>query len=333
MRGFIVFPTIVCLVVSGFGQENSLQRLDELIPLKTAGGLFFWGDVFFSREHHIQKNVKTGTHRLLDVRSVQRANGSYEACKRRLEEIESEDNVLPLHGRVVILLHGFGSNSLTMRRLAEFLRACKEFDAVCNMTYPSTQQSILEHAQMLEQVVNGLPPTVTRIDFVGHSLGSIVMRRYLSGPLDEDWRVPLDKMEYRGKFWPDNRVGRFVMLGPPNHGAEIAVRVIGNNPLNRRLGGESGDELGIHWHRTELSLGIPCCPFGIIAGGRGDGRGYNTLISEDNDGIVSTEGTRLQGTDDWTQFLVGHGEMLLTEEVHAAVLRFLEHGRFRDETK
>jgi len=333
MRGFIFGPIIFCFLATGFAQEKPLQRIDELVPLKTAGGLVFWGDVYFSREHHIQKNVKMGTYRLLDFRAVQRATGSFEDCKRRLEEIESEENIQSLQGRVVILLHGFGSGPFTMRRLTEFLRGHKEFDAVLNVAYPSTQQSVLEHARLLAQIVDGLPKSVTRIDFVGHSLGGIVMRRYLSGPLDEQWQTPLDKMEYRGKFWPDKRIGRFVMLGPPNHGAEIATRLIGNNPLHRRLGGESGDELGIHWDRTEQSLGIPCCPFGIIAGGRGDDRGVSPLIPGDNDGIVRTEGTHLDGAEDWMQFFVGHGEMLLTEDVYAAVFRFLEHGRFRDESE
>ncbi len=312
-----------------FAQERPFPKIEEIVPLKTAGGFFFWGDVYFSRDYHIQKNVKTGTYRLLDEHSFLRETGSFNECRYRLEELEAEKNVKPLSGRVVILLHGYGSSPLTMRPLADWLRTRPEYDAVFNMTYPTTLQPILEHARMLDQIVKGLPASVSRIDFVGHSLGSIVMRRYLSGPLDEEWKVPFDRLAAREQFKPDPRVGRFVMLGPPNHGAELATKLIASNPISRRVGGESGDELGIHWNTTELTLGIPCCPFGIVSGGRGDDRGYSALSPGDDDGIVSTEGTRLPGAEDWIQFHVGHGEMLMTEEVFVAAFRFLEAKPFR----
>ena len=331
MRESRIVSVFLLSVATVFGQEAPPRKIDDFVSIRPTSSLFVWGDVYFSREHRIQKHARTGTYRLVDSWSLQRTTGSWEDCKQRLDELETEDNVAPLRGRVVILLHGFGSGSFTMRRLAGWLREHKEFDAVLNVSYPSMQQSILEHTRQLKRIVDGLPDSVTRIDFVGHSLGCIVIRRYLSGPLEDDWLAPLDKLEARGKFFPDKRIGRFVMIGPPNHGAEIAAKLIGNNTLHRRMFGESGDQLGIHWETTERSLGIPCCPFGIIAGGIGDERGFSPLITGDDDGIVSTEGTRLEGADDWVQFFVGHAELLMTEAVFDNVFRFLEKGRFRDE--
>jgi len=331
MKGFRILSVFLLSVSAVLGQEISPRKIDDLIAGRPTSSLFVWGDVYFSREYRIQRHARTGTYRLIDSRSLQRATGSWEECKQRLDELEAEDNIAPLHGRVVILLHGFGSGAFTMRRLAGWLREHEEFDAVLNVSYPSLQQPILEHARLLERIIRGLPDSVTRVDLVGHSLGCIVIRRYLSGPLDDDWQAPPDKLETRGQFLPDKRISRFVMLGPPNHGAEIATKLIGNNPLHRRVFGESGDELGIQWDTTERSLGIPGCPFGIIAGGIGDDRGFSPLITGDDDGIVSTEGTRLEGADDWIQFFVGHAEMLMTEAVFEEVFRFLEQGHFRDE--
>ena len=331
--GFHLLLVFLLSVSTVFCQEAPSLKLDDFVAIRPTSSLFVWGDVYFSREHRIQKHARTGMYRLVDSRSLQRTTGSWEDCKRRLDERETEDNVTPLQGRVVILLHGFGSGAFTMRRLADWLREREEFDAVLNVSYPSMQQSILDHARQLERVIHGFPDSVTRIDFVGHSFGCIIIRRYLSGPLDDDWKVPSDKLEARGKFWPDKRIGRFVMLGPPNHGAEIATKLIGNNPLHRRMFGESGDELGIHWDITERSLGIPSCPFGIIAGGSGDERGFSPLITGDDDGIVSTAGTRLEGADDWVQFFVGHAEMLMTDAVFDAIFRFLEQGRFHNENE
>ena len=317
----LLFPAALC------GQEISpLRKWDEKIPIKTTGGLLFWGDVLYNSGWHIQKNAATESYRLLDANAVQRAYGTFDECKNRLDEILTEEGILPMTGTAVIILHGFGSNSLLTRHLGDWLREQKTHDHVFCMSYPSTMQSILEHAQMLEHVVKNLPPTIKRIDFIGHSLGSLVIRRYLSGPLDKDWRVPENPMEYRKQFSPDARIGRFVMLGPPNHGAVIATKLIGNDPVRQFLTGRSGAEIGTNWQETEKTLGIPCCPFMIVAGGRGNNMGYSLLIPGDNDGMVSTEGTRLEGAEKWMFFNVGHNEMLLAPAVFSAIEKFLLKG-------
>jgi pimeloyl-ACP methyl ester carboxylesterase len=313
--------------VAIFGQETGmLRKIDEKIPVKTAGGILFWGDILFFHDWHIQENVKTNSYRLLDSNSVQRAYGTFEDCQHRLDEIQAEEGLLPMSGTAVIVLHGFGSNAMTTRTLVNWLREKKVYDYVFGITYPSTMQPILDHARMFERVIKNLPPTIKKIDLIGHSLGGIVVRRYLSGPLDADWQVADDPIAARKQFSPDERIGRFVMLGPPNHGSVIAAKLIGNDPVRRFFAGKSGDELGVDWKETEKTLGIPCCPFAIISGGRGDERGFSMMIPGDDDGIVSTEGTYLDGAEAWIRFDVGHGEMLLTEEIFETVLRFLKTG-------
>ena len=326
-RNIFLFLSLAFLPSTLWGQEsNPFRKLDEKIPIKTTGGIWFWGDVLFDHGWHIQKNAVTESYRLLDVNAVQRAYGTFDECKNRLEEIKTEEEIQPMTGTAVIILHGFGSNVLMIRHLGEWLRDRETHDYVFCMSYPSTMQSMLAHARMLDRVVKNLPPTVKRIDFIGHSFGGIVIRRYLSGPLDDDWRVPENRMEFRKNFLPDPRVGRLMMLGPPNNGAEIAAKLIGNDPIRRFFTGESGDELGTQWKEAEKSLGIPCCPFAIVAGGRGNNYGYSHLIPGDDDGIVSTEGTRLEGAEKWIFFNVSHNEMLLTPAVFNVVEKFLLKG-------
>ncbi|MCL2006298.1 MAG: alpha/beta hydrolase [Planctomycetaceae bacterium] len=332
----LLLPSLVLLSLvlpaAVFGQETpgphltTLRKLDERIPIKTTGGILFWGDVFFDNGWHIQHNVVTDSYRLLDDNAVQRAYGTFDECKDRLASIQADEGTPPMSGTIAVILHGFGSNSLMTRNLADWLRERETHDYVFCMSYPSTMQSILNHARMLDRLVQNLPPAVTRIDFIGHSLGSLVIRRYLSGPLEDDWQVPDDRMAFRRTFSPDPRVGRFVMLGPPNHGAVIATRLIGNDPIRRFLTGKSGDELGMNWQEVEKTLGIPCCPFMIVAGGRGNNMGFSLLIPGDNDGMVSTEGTQLEGAEKWMLFNVGHNEMLLSQPVFNAIERFLLRG-------
>lgn len=305
-------------------------RWDDKIPVQTNGGLWFWGDVLFFHDWHIQKNVVFDKYRLIDGDDTQRALGSYEDCLETLEKIKTEEGLNPMEGKVLILLHGFGGSSHRMRPLADWFKERGEYDHVLAVTYPSTQQAILDHTRMLDGIVKQLPQTVTQIDFIGHSLGSIVIRRYLSGPLDDSWRAPEDRLAARKLFSPDRRIGRFVMLGPPNHGAELATKLIGESSFRRSVTGASGDELGLHWSRTELTLGIPCCPFGIVSGGRGDEEGINPLIPGDDDGIVSVEGTRLEGAEEWIQYRLHHGNLLFSKDVFEVTERFLKTGSFVD---
>ncbi|MDR3181402.1 MAG: hypothetical protein LBT89_00530 [Planctomycetaceae bacterium] len=301
---------------------------DEPTPVKTLGGSLFWGDVLFDGDWHIQKNVKNNSYRLLDSKSVQYAGGTFGECKERLNRIKIDDGLLPMSGTAVIILHGYASNASVLRKLADYLKDNKTHDNIFCMSYPSTMQPILEHSKMLQQVVDNLPPTISRIDFIGHSLGSIIIRRYLSGPLDEDWRVPADPMQYRRTFLPAGlsreRLGQFVMLGPPNHGAELATKMIGRDPLRRFFTGKSGDELGTDWDETEKSLGIPCCGFIVIAGGKGNDKGYSTIIPDDDDGMVRTEGTKLAGAAQWIAFSLKHGELLQNTEVFDEIKKFLQ---------
>lgn len=328
---FFIFAVLTFLCAGLAAQEQQKWDIDEIIPVPTSGGMWFYGDVLFFHDWHIQKNVITGNHRLLDGNSIQRSAGTFEDYLKRLEEIQSEEGIVPMSGSAVILLHGFVSNSLVMKTFADYLKEKKAYDNIFCVSYPSTMQSIFDHAVMLDSIVHHLPPTINRIDFIGHSLGCIVIRRYMSGPLKKDWQLPEDKKKLvlRHQFSPDNRVGRFVMLGPPNHGSVVAKRFIGKDPFRRRLLGSSGDELGIDWENMEKTLGIPSCPFAIISGGRGDGIGFSPVIPGDDDGVVSTEGTKLSGADYWIQFYTGHGQMLLTEEIFDLTLQFLKTGKIK----
>jgi hypothetical protein len=318
---------LVSLSATLQGEEaRPLQKLDEKTPVKTTGGILFWGDVLFNNGWHVQKNVASDSYRLLDANDIQRAYGTLAECKSRLDEIQAEEGVLPMTGTAVIVLHGFGANAVMTQDLGDWLRERGTHDYVFCMSYPSTMQSILDHAKMLDSVVRNLPPTVKRIDFVGHSLGSLVLRRYLSGPLEENWQVPENMMEYRQEFSPDPRVGRCVMLGPPNHGAVLAEKLIGNSSVRKYLTGASGEELGTKWDKAEKSLGIPCCPFMVVSGGRGNKIGYSLLIPGDDDGVVSTEGTMLEGMEKWMFFNVVHNELLQSPAVFTAVEKFLLRG-------
>ena len=57
--------------------------------------------------------------------------------------------------------------------------------------------------------------------------------------------------------------------------------------------------------------------------------GYNPLLGEDNDFIVTVESTKLAGAADWLRLPVFHPLMMNDAAVKQAVFTFLRHGWFR----
>ncbi len=285
----------------------------EIIPMPTLGGNQLWADELLRYEWRIQRNVVSGHYRLLDGNNLRYAWGTFAQCLAVLDQIQRERNIPSMEGKAVILLHGIGDTRARMHGLARYLEQ-KGGYRVFNMTYPSTRQGIAEHAKGLASVVDHLDG-IGEINFVGYSLGNLVIRRYFADQLK------------RGAGKLDPRFKRMVMLGPPNHGSQMATN-LGENKLFELLLGRSGQQLGSLWAWEEGSLATPPFEFGIVAGGCGDDRGFNPLLPGDNDGVVTVASTRLAGAADFIVVHAVHPLLPGESRVHEITLRFLEHGYF-----
>lgn len=193
-----------------------------------------------------------------------------------------------------------------MQPIAEYLK--QETGAhVINMSYASGRSGIEQHAEALASVIDNLPGA-TEIDFVGHSMGSIIVRYYL------------------GTRGQDKRFRRMVMLAPPNHGSQLADW-LRKNLLFKTVTGNSGQQMGGRWQDIHDKLATPEFEFAIIAGAPGEDGGIsNPLIKGDNDLIVSVSETRLAGATDFWQGDLWHGTMMYDEDVKQAIGRFLNEG-------
>ena len=145
----------------------------------TLGGKQFWADELFFHGWRIQRNVLDGGYRLLDEKNHRHASGSFEQCRERLEEIKRKRNLPPMSGKAVIVLHGLIRSRSSMSNLCDYLHRRGRYQ-VFNVTYPSTREPIARHAEGLKRIVENLDG-VEEINFVGHSLGNIVVRKYLAG--------------------------------------------------------------------------------------------------------------------------------------------------------
>ena len=278
------------------------------IPFKTLGGKQFWADERVCSEWRIQRNTLTGHCRLLDPDDVRRAWGDYDACDAKFDALR-QSGVIPTPATdTVILLHGIWRAKESMRPLRNALRA--DGYEVVNLSYPSTQGSIEEHAAQLSRVITRLEGA-ERISFVTHSMGGLVVRRYLQDT-------------------QDSRIGRFVMIAPPNHGASLADW-LDNAKVFRPVFGPAGPELRTDAKSAMAELAVPACEFGVIAGGKGDGKGFNPLLHGDNDMTVEVESAKLDGMADFLLVRRIHTVIMKAPETIEAVKRFLKVGRFWEE--
>ena len=210
--------------------EQERMSLDSLkFKIKTLGGKQFWTDVCNIGGWRIQENAVSGHARLIDPKNVRHESGSLDQCRQRLDKLIESKTAKQHTGKVVVVLHGLIRTTDSMRKLGKYLQDNSDLTAV-DFEYASTRRPVAEHAKSLARVMQSLGPEVTEINFVGHSLGNIVVRHYLA---DCNSNV-------------DDRIRRMVMIGPPNNGSKMA-RVLRRSFLFNVIAGSSGIELGAGW--------------------------------------------------------------------------------------
>lgn len=277
--------------------------------LQTAADALAWSDERVAGDWRVQRRAGTTAGRILDPADQQVTAGSLTDCLERFSRLQAEGQIPPVAGDTVILLHGLGEGRTAMQPLSKHLR--QSLDAtVMSFGYASPRVGLAAHADSLAAVIAGLPQA-TSISFVGHSMGNLVVRRWLGQATPES----------RG------RIRRMVMLGPPNQGSDLA-RLAAGNQLLTALAAGAARELVLHWETIVQDLRTPTFEYGIIAGGKGDDRGYSRVLEGDDDAVVRVAETRLEGADDFLVLPVRHSRMMDHPEVQQATLQFLKQGRF-----
>ncbi|MEQ1571864.1 MAG: alpha/beta fold hydrolase [Myxococcota bacterium] len=279
------------------------------VPLPTFGGKQLWGDVFLYAGFRIQQNVFTRHHRLLGPGDVRLAAGSYDHCHSRFERLADQRAAVPQSDHWVLLLHGIFRSKDSFGPMTRALTAAG-YEAH-GVNYPSTRQGLNDHADQVELLLERARD-VSTVSFVTHSMGGIVARVLLGRP-DRPWRKRI-------------AVNRVVMIAVPNQGSELATRLDQVTPF-RAVAGPSLPEL--QPHRRD-AIPVPDVPFGIVAGSRGDGQGYNPLLPGDDDMTVSVESTRLPGAEDFLEVRGIHTFVMVQPDVVEATVRYLRTGRFRE---
>jgi len=201
----------------------------------------------------------------------------------------------------VLLLHGAWMNPLVMAYLTRALRG--EGFAAHALGYRTVRDPLEAH---LSRLANGIAKLdARRVHLVGHSLGGVIVMRYLQRAADP-------------------RVLRVVLLGAPVAGCRAAAGLAGH------AGGElmMGQSLAVWREPVNVSVDSRF-EIGAIAGTRALGLGaVVTRLPKPHDGVVCLDETRFPALRDHLALPLGHTMLLISSRVARQTAAFLKSGAF-----
>ncbi len=262
-----------------------------------------WQDRELAAGWRLQAQAVTGRCRVLDPAGAVVERGFGGACRagylaRRPQAAGAEE--------LVLLLHGLGRTPRMFHDLQPALEA--DGRRVVALRYPSVTRDLEAHGRWLNALLDR-HPQVTRVSFVTHSIGGLVLRAALAQ--DPAWRARIE-------------LGPVVMLAPPNRGALIARELDRWTPTRFFLGPSFADLA----EDKPLPAALPEeVPLGIIAGGCCEGEGYNPLLPGDDDGVIRVAETPLEGGDAALRVEALHTFIARNRDAIAATRGFLDGGR------
>lgn len=214
-----------------------------------------------------------------------------------MPSVRFETAVSPEHPReCVALVHGFLANTLMLSALARRLRHRGYLTNTWG--YWNMQCSILVHAERFAHQLRALDadPRIDRVHVVGHSMGGII------------GRAALDRSR-------PAKLGRFVMLAPPNRGSFVARAAA--STVGRLLRPVAELSTAPDSFVNQLPM-----PEGVDVG----------VIAAEYDALIDEESTRLDAPHAHMTLPTWHTGLLFRQETADLVAGFLETGTFPKET-
>jgi pimeloyl-ACP methyl ester carboxylesterase len=195
-----------------------------------------------------------------------------------------------------------------MQKMAETLK--EQGFIVHNIGYPSCRYNIETLAKdYLHPVLQTLPlANISKLHFVGHSLGSILVRYYAN-------QHSLANL------------GRLVMIAPPNNGSELA-EFLRKRFLYKWIYGPAGQQLGTGSNDFLAKLSHYPGEFAVIAGDQNCNPLFRLIVPSPSDGKVSVRNTKLAGMNDFLQVHCAHAGIIQDATVMRQTAHFLQHGAF-----
>ena len=236
------------------------------------------------------------------------------ALLKRLKGTKMKEIIVEMaQSNIVILLHGLNRTYRSFSKMESVLK--NEGYDVINIDYPSNQYTIeVLVEEFITPIINKYQNQPnTKIHFVTHSMGAILLRYYLQ-------HHKLDN------------IGNVVMLAPPNQGSEVVDKlnkVIGFKLIN----GPAGLQLGTKNSSMPIQLEDVDYPVGVIAGNRSMNPILSCLIPGKNDGKVSLKRTKVNGMKDHLVMPYTHTMIMWHRSVIRQTQYFIKNSQFNRRIK
>ena len=171
---------------------------------------------------------------------------------------------------------------------------------------PTAFLNVRSCSESLARIIEKNVDKESVVHFVGHSMGGLIIRDYLSRRVVEG-------------------LGRVVLIGTPNGGSPYANLLLGL-PFSRQVL-EALPDLAEPGPDIPSPLNVPAPEIGVIIGTRPDPV-RKFLLPGEHDGLVSAESVRRVSASDEMSVPCPHERLHWRSDTVEAVASFLETGKF-----
>lgn len=230
----------------------------------------------------------------------------------------AQDATVPDYGtrnQRVVILHGIGRTSSSMRKVARAFRHAGYDDM--NIGYNSTRDVLAKIIEDTYRRIRHFSDDENEVThFVCYSLGCLVTRGIIQ--------------QHRPK-----NLGRVVMLGPPNQGSEMAD-YLQDHAVSSWLFGPTLPQLGTgNRNMLEKLIGTEAADYelGIIAGRSTIDPVASVVLPDADDGRVPVSRTTLAGMKEHLVVDANHTSLIMNDAVIAKAVHFIQTGSFSHDTE
>ena len=223
--------------------------------------------------------------------------------------IDHQTTVREGDGDYVVLVHGLSWFRDTLKPAEKQLNALGYHTVHVHYASRKADIGVVVDERIRDAITEHCTDSNRKIHFVGHSMGGIMIRKYL-------------------KSYETLNLGKVILMATPNQGTELAETLKRSITPIRKVFGKAVEELGTTSNSLPNTLGPPDFEPGIIMGSRSAFPFLSPFVPGTDDGVVAVEAGKVERMRDFIVTPTNHCTIAREEEVLRQIAFFLVHGTF-----